>query len=177
MPALRSDCGLSRIVVSVCPAKYRDAATSRRFMTPRATLQALLAALCLLVCERGATGGARAAEEAQPILVFDAASLADVVEFLGRSFTGTSHVPVKSSPAACSALAKQIEAGAAADVFFSADREWMDYLDQKKLLKPGTRHNVVGNALVLIAPAHSTVPIKLKQGVDFGADKIATGAP
>jgi molybdate transport system substrate-binding protein len=53
----------------------------------------------------------------------------------------------------------------------------MDYLDQKKLLKPGSRHDVVGNALVLIAPADSTVAIKLKKGVDFGSAKIATGDP
>jgi len=150
-------------------------------MTPRATLQALLAALCLLVCELGATGGARAAEEAQPILVFDAASLADVVEYLGRSFTGTSHVPVKSSPAASSALAKQIEAGAAADVFFSADREWMDYLDQRKLLRPGSRHDVARNRLVLIAPADSKVSVKIARGFDLlkalGDGKLATGDP
>jgi len=111
------------------------------------------------------------------VLVFDAASLTNVIDDLSKAFTAKTHVPVKSSPAASSALAKQIEAGAPADVFFSADLEWMDYLDKKKLLKPGTRHDVVGNALVLIAPADSTVAIKLGKGVDFGPGKIATGDP
>ena len=150
-------------------------------MTRRATLQGLLAGLCLLVYELGVTGSAQAAEEAQPILVFDAASLTDVVEDLGRSFAGKSHVPVKSSPAASSALAKQIEAGAAADVFFSADLEWMDYLDQRKLLLPGSRHDVVRNRLVLIAPADNKVSVKIAPGFDLlealGEGKLATGDP
>ena len=111
------------------------------------------------------------------VLVFDAASLTNVIDDLAKAFTDKTHVPVKSSPAASSALAKQIEAGAPADVFFSADLEWMDYLDQKKLLKPGTRHEVVGNSLVLIAPADRTVSLELRKGVEFGPGKIATGDP
>jgi len=134
-----------------------------------ARLFAWLLAACFI-------SGVAAADE-NPVLVFDAASLTNVIDDLSKAFTDMTHVPVKSSPAASSALAKQIEAGAPADVFFSADLEWMDYLDQKKLLKPGTRHNVVGNALVLIAPADSTVAVKLKKGVDFGSGKIATGDP
>jgi molybdate transport system substrate-binding protein len=134
-----------------------------------ARLFAWLLAACFI-------SGLAAADE-KPVLVFDAASLTNVIDDLSKAFTDMTHVPVKSSPAASSALAKQIEAGAPADVFFSADLEWMDYLDRKKLLKPGTRHNVVGNALVLIAPADSTVAVKLKKGVDFGSGKIATGDP
>jgi len=129
----------------------------------------LLAVACL-------ASGVAVADE-NPVLVFDAASLTNVIDDLSKAFTEKTHVPVKSSPAASSALAKQIEAGAPADVFFSADLEWMDYLEQKKLLKPGSRHNVVGNALVLIAPADSTVAIKLNRGVDLGSAKIATGDP
>jgi molybdate transport system substrate-binding protein len=120
--------------------------------------------------------GVAVADE-NPVLVFDAASLTNVIDDLSKAFTEKTHVPVKSAPAASSVLARQIEAGAPADVFFSADLAWMDYLDQKKLLKPGSRHDVVGNALVLIAPADSTVAIKLKKGVDFGSAKIATGDP
>jgi molybdate transport system substrate-binding protein len=150
-------------------------------MTKRATLQGLLAGICLFVYGLGAAGGAQAAGEAQPILVFDAASLTDVMEDLGRSFTGKSHLPVKSSPAASSVLAKQIEAGAAADVFFSADLEWMDYLEQRKLLRPGSRHDVVHNRLVLIAPADSKVSVKIAPGLDLlkalGDGKLATGDP
>lgn len=150
-------------------------------MSRRTTLRVLLAGLCVAICRFDTAGDAQAAEEAPPILVFDAASLADVVEDLGRSFTARSHVPVRSSPAASSALAKQIEAGAAADVFFSADLEWMDYLDQRKLLRPGSRRDVVGNRLVLIAPADSKVSVKIAPGFDLlkalGDGKLATGDP
>jgi molybdate transport system substrate-binding protein len=136
----------------------------------------LLAAACLV------GGGPATAADDSTILVFDAASLTNVLDDLSKAFTAKTRVPVKSSPAASSALAKQIEAGAPADVFFSADLEWMDYLEQRKLLKPGSRHDVVGNRLVLIAPADSAVAIKIEPGVDFGPalgpqGKLATGDP
>jgi molybdate transport system substrate-binding protein len=136
----------------------------------------LLAAACLI-------GSATVvAADDNTVLVFDAASLTNVLDDLSKAFTDKTHVPVKSSPAASSALAKQIEAGAPADVFFSADLEWMDYLDQRKLLKAGSRHDVVGNHLVLIAPADSKVALKIKKGVEFGPalgpqGKLATGDP
>lgn len=146
----------------------------RKHTLPR-LLGWLLTAACLL-------GGTGVAAEDSPILVFDAASLTDVVDDLAKAFSEKSHVPVKSSPAASSVLAKQIEAGAPADVFFSADLEWMDYLEQRKLLKPGSRHDVVGNRLVLIAPSDSKVDVKIREGVDFGPalgaqGKLATGDP
>jgi molybdate transport system substrate-binding protein len=111
-----------------------------------------------------------------------AASLTNVLDDLSKAFTEKTKLAVKSSLAASSVLAKQIEAGAPADVFFSADLEWMDYLEQRKLLKSGSRHDVVGNRLVLIAPADSTVSVKIRKGVDFGPalgpqGKLATGDP
>jgi len=137
--------------------------------------------LLMAVC---ATAGnaAVATEDSGTVLVFGAASLTNVLDDLGKAFTEKTKVPVKSSLAASSVLAKQIEAGAPADVFFSADLEWMDYLQQRKLLKPGSRHDVVGNSLVLIAPADSTVTVKIEKGVDLGAalgpqGKLATGDP
>jgi molybdate transport system substrate-binding protein len=145
------------------------------------TIRTLLAALCAVACGLFTGPAARAAEGPRSILVFDAASLTDVVEDLGRAFSQQAHVQVKSSPAASSALAKQIEAGAAADVFFSADLEWMDYLEQRKLLRPGSRHDVVRNRLVLIAPADSKVSLKIAPGFDLlqglGDGKLATGDP
>jgi len=143
----------------------------------RKSLFAWLLAAVFLAC-----GGMAVAADDSGLLVFDAASLTNVIDDLSKAFTQKTHVPVKSSPAASSALAKQIEAGAPADVFFSADLEWMDYLDQRKLLKPGSRHDVVGNRLVLIAPADSKVDLKIKKGVDFGPalgpqGKLATGDP
>ena len=124
---------------------------------------------------------ATAAADSQTVLVFAAASLTDVLDELGKAFTAETHIQVKSSLAASSALAKQIEAGAPADVFFSADLEWMDYLDQRKLLEPGSRHDVVFNRLVLIAPADSKVSVKIAPGFDvlkaLGDGKLATGDP
>lgn len=145
-------------------------------MRVRTLLAWLFAAAC------GVAGSSvRAAEDVQPVLVFDAASLTDVVEELGKGFTGRSHVPVKSSPGASSALARQVEAGAAADVFFSADLEWMDYLERRKLLRPGSRHEVVRNRLVLIAPADSRVSVKIAPGFALlealGDGRLATGDP
>ena len=122
-----------------------------------------------------------AADEPKAVLVFAASSLTNVVDELDQAFTAQTHVQVKASYAASSVLAKQIEAGAPADVFFSADTDWVDYLDQRKLLKPGTRHNVVGNRLVLIAPGDSKVQVKIAPHFDLagalGDGKLATGDP
>ena len=135
--------------------------------------------LLIISCFSAST---RAAEDTTPVLVFGAASLTNVLDDLSQAFTASTKIQVKDSYAASSVLAKQIEAGAPADVFFSADLEWMDYLDQHKLIKAGSRHDVVGNKLVLIAPADSKVAIKLTAGVDLksalGAEgKLATGDP
>ncbi|WP_348226145.1 molybdate ABC transporter substrate-binding protein, partial [Salmonella enterica] len=68
---------------------------------------------------------------------------------------------VKLSFAASSALAKQIESGAQVDVFLSADQEWMDYLDRKRLIDESTRKDLLGNRLVLVAPHESKAQLKL----------------
>jgi molybdate transport system substrate-binding protein len=130
-----------------------------------------------------AAGGEVAARPTpEPLLVFAAASLTDALGEVDRAFTARTHIEVRASFAASSVLAKQIEAGAPADVFFSADLDWMDYLDARKLLRPGSRHDVVSNRLVLIAAADSGVSLKLAHGVDFGPalgpdGKLATGDP
>jgi molybdate transport system substrate-binding protein len=145
----------------------------------RSAIRTLLACFCVLTCSVRIAG---AADEPRAVLVFDAASLTDVVDELGRVFAARSpQVQVKSSPAASSVLAKQIEAGALADVFFAADRDWMDYLEQRNLLRAGSRHDVVSNRLVLIAPANSPVSLKIAPGFDLlkalGDGKLATGDP
>jgi molybdate transport system substrate-binding protein len=145
-------------------------------------MRSALAAWLLAVTLLAGGGSAAAADDSQTVLVFGAASLTNVLDDLSQAFTAKTKVPVKASYAASSVLAKQIEAGAPADVFFSADLEWADYLEQRKLLKPGSRHDVVGNRLVLIAPADSTVTLKIAQGMDFGPalgpqGKLATGDP
>ena len=91
------------------------------------------------------------AEEAGPV-VFAAASLKNALDAVNAAWTGETGKSAVISYAASSALAKQIEAGAPADVFFSADLDWMDHLAEKGLIKAGTRQELLGNAIVLIAP-------------------------
>jgi molybdate transport system substrate-binding protein len=142
--------------------------------------RSLLAWVFILASATGASVAA-AADAGKTVLVFGAASLTDVLDELGHAFTTQSQIEVKSSLAASSVLAKQIEAGAPADLFFSADLDWMDYLQQRNLLRPGSRHDVVLNRLVLIAPADSKVSLKIAPGFGLlkalGDGKLATGDP
>src|SRR5215467_13758893 len=92
---------------------------------------------------------ARAQE--QCITVFAAASMKNALDEVDAAFTKKTGIKVVASYAASSALIKQIEQGAPADVFVSADLQWMDYGAQKKLIKDDTRINLLGNKLVLIA--------------------------
>jgi molybdate transport system substrate-binding protein len=123
------------------------------------------------------------ARDPQPpaLLVFAAASLTNVLEELSAEWTRQSGVPVKLSFAASSVLARQIEAGSPADVFMPADQDWMNYLAQRRLIDAASRRDLVGNSLVLIAPADSKVTITLARGVDLGAalgnGRLATGDP
>jgi molybdate transport system substrate-binding protein len=124
------------------------------------------------------------ASEAQrePLIVFAAASLTDTLQQIGPLYTAHSKVPVKFSFAASSALAKQIESGAKVDAFFSADQDWMNYLQERKLIQVETRRDLLGNRLALIAPANSKVTLKLARGAPLlaalGANgRLATGDP
>jgi molybdate transport system substrate-binding protein len=98
------------------------------------------------------------------LLVFAAASLTNVLGDLARDWEKSSGVKVKLSFAASSALARQIEAGAEAHAFVSADQEWMDYLATRNLIDETTRRDLVGNSLVLIAPADSTLQLQIVPG-------------
>jgi molybdate transport system substrate-binding protein len=111
----------------------------------------LFAVLALLVAGTGLATAARADD----VVVFAAASLKDSLDAVNADWQKATGKHATISYAASSALAKQIEAAAPADVFISADLDWMDYLDKKNLIAPGTRHNLLGNVLVLIAPADS----------------------
>ncbi|MBB6092145.1 molybdenum ABC transporter molybdate-binding protein [Povalibacter uvarum] len=124
-----------------------------------------------------------AAEQArEPLLVFAAASLTDSLQKISDAYTQSTGVPVKLSFAASSALAKQIESGARVDVFVSADQEWMDYLDSRGFIKAGSRSDLLGNRLVLIAPGDSSAAIKLVPGAPIIAvlgerGRLAVGDP
>jgi molybdate transport system substrate-binding protein len=102
------------------------------------------------------------------ITVFAAASLRNALDEVDAAFTMHSGIGVTASYAASSALAKQVEQGAPADVFLSADAEWMDYLAARKLISPGTRVDLLGNALVLIAAKDSKIGhIDIAPGFDL----------
>ena len=107
---------------------------------------------------------------AQNLTVLAAASLKEALDNVSAQFQRTGGGKVAVAYAASSALAKQIENGAPADVFISADLDWMDYVDQRKLLRAGTRANLLRNRLVLIAPADSKVQVEVKPG--FALDKL-----
>lgn len=104
----------------------------------------------------------------EQITVFAAASLKNALDDTNAAFTKATGVKVTASYAASSALAKQIEQSAPADVFISADLQWMDYLAERKLIKPDTRVNLLGNKLVLIAPADSNItPVTIGPGFNI----------
>lgn len=117
-------------------------------------MRAVIAALLIAI----ATPVALAQER---ILVFAAASLKNTLDEVNAAYDAHAKTRTVASYAASSALAKQIESGAPAHVFISADLDWMDYVEKKRLIRTGTRRNLLANRLVLVAPADS----KLKTAI------------
>ena len=116
------------------------------------------------------------------LTVFAAASLTDVLDKVGKVFTADAQIQVRFSFAASSALARQIESGAPADAFVSADQEWMNYLQARNLIAPATRSDIVSNSLVLVAPVDSAVQLRIEPGFALAAalgdkGRLATGDP
>jgi len=114
------------------------------------------------------------------VTVFAAASMKNALDDIDAAFTKQTGIKVVASYDGSSALMKQIEAGAPADVFVSADLKWMDYGSQKKLIKDDTRVDLLGNVLVLIAPKDSKIDhVAIGPGFDLaklaGDGKVATG--
>jgi molybdate transport system substrate-binding protein len=121
----------------------------------------LLRAGVLLLAATGAC--VAQAADTTPVTVFAAASLKESMDQAAALYQKTTGTPITVSYAASSALAKQIEQGAPADVFISADLEWMDYLQQRTLIDTASRRSLLGNALVLVAPTSSTARFKVTQ--------------
>lgn len=111
--------------------------------------------LCLLLLNAPA--------RAQDLLIFAAASLKTALDEIHAG------QPVKASYAASSALARQIEAGAPADIFISADLDWMHYAQQRNLIRNASRTNLLGNRLSLVAPAASKATVTLNAAADLSA--------
>jgi len=96
------------------------------------------------------------------LVLFAAASLKESLDEVNRLYANARGDKPLASYAASSALAKQIEAGAPADVFFSADLDWMDYLASRQLIKPDTRSQLLGNKIVLIAAKDSKINLRIE---------------
>jgi molybdate transport system substrate-binding protein len=112
---------------------------------------------------------APAAQADDEVIVFAAASLKNALDAVNTACQPEVGEAAKISYAASSALAKQIEEGAPADVFISADLDWMKYLSEKKLTKIDTEVQLLGNRIVLVAPKDSKAEVKLEKGADLAA--------
>lgn len=145
----------------------------------RISRRAALALFTALVLAFSSVAGTVRAED---LTVFAAASLTNAMEDLGKLYGERTGETVRFSFAASSALARQVESGAPAAIFVSADEAWMDYLAERNLIVPATRISLIGNQLVLIAPTASPITaVELIPGVDLasliGDGRLATGDP
>ena len=139
-----------------------------------------LAGLFLAFAISLATIPASAAAQEKALTVFAAASMKNALDEIDAAYTAKSGVKITVSYAASSALAKQIEQGAPADVFISADTDWMDYAIGKRAISEPTRVNLLGNSIVLIAPRDSKIDhVNIGAGFDLaklaGDGRVATG--
>jgi molybdate transport system substrate-binding protein len=142
------------------------------------TRKSILAAIAATIAITAVPFAVQAQDKS--ITVFAAASMKNALDDVDAAFTKQSGIKVVASYDASSALMKQIEGGAPADAFVSADLKWMDYGAQKKLIKDDTRVNLLGNTLVLIAPKDSKIDhVTIMPGFDLaklaGDGRIATG--
>ena len=117
----------------------------------------------------------------EKVTVFAAASMKNALDAANAAWTAETSKETVVSYAASSALAKQIESGAPADIFISADLDWMKYLADKNLVKTDTQTKLLGNRIVLVAPREGAQPVEIGQGFDLSAllgdGKLAMGAP
>lgn len=146
--------------------------------SPREALFSRLpAALACLLLFLPCTG----AKATESLTVYAAASLTEVMETVGARWAATGKPAPRLVFASSALLARQIEAGARADLFVSADEEWMDYLAARALVEVRTRRTIAGNSLVLIAPADSGLQLQIAPGFPLaaalGEGRLALGDP
>lgn len=143
-------------------------------LTRVASTAVLVSAACLAAPASFAQTGA-------PVTVFAAASLKNALDEAVSIHGQRTGTRVTVSYAASSALARQIEAGAPADLFISADLDWMDHLQTRQLIRPATRVNLLGNRLVLIAPSDSKTGLAVERGMPLaralGDGRLAVADP
>lgn len=119
------------------------------------------------------------AQAAEPPTVFAAASLKNALDDIAGSYAREGKPAPRISYAASNTLAKQIEQGAPADLFFSADLDWMDHLAKQNLIRPDSRVSLLANSIVLIAPKDSRAEVRMGPGLDLagalGQGRLAMG--
>jgi molybdate transport system substrate-binding protein len=142
------------------------------------TMRTLLASIALAM---SVFSGVSSPAAGEPVSVFAAASLKEAMDEQAMRFEANTGNKVVVSYGGSNALAKQIDAGAPADVFVSADLDWMDYLEQRTRLVSGSRANLLHNDLVLIAPATSKTRLQIAPNFDLaaalGGEKLAMANP
>ncbi len=115
------------------------------------------------------------------VTVFAAASLKEALDAAAKGFESATSHKASISYAGSNALARQIEKGAPADIFISADTDWIDYVEHRGLVAPGSRRNLVANELVLVAPARSALQLRLVPGANLaralGDKRLALANP
>jgi len=130
----------------------------------KSMLAALAAALVLASCSDPVP---QPPPEQVPPIVFAAASLTDVLRTVGDLYAAEGNPQPRFSFAGSSALAKQLEQGAEADIFISADEAWMDYSAERSLIDPASRLTLLTNELVLVAPPGAPITLDLASGMDL----------
>ena len=150
----------------------RASARNRAFRGPKEIFHAVFGASNFLATGRGDRNRLRTCPLLCPgtvkgLVIFAAASLKDALDTVNAAWVKNGGKQAVISYAASSTLAKQIEEGAPADIFISADEDWMNYLADKKLIDDSTRIDLLGNDLVLIAPKDSTATTEIAPSFDL----------
>jgi molybdate transport system substrate-binding protein len=165
------------------PLQYSQPQDSGMNRTIRATAYtlALIVTFASLARAQDARPADATSVETKPVVVFAAASLKNALDTIAKAWEQNGAGKVTLSFAASSAIAKQIESGAPADLFISADLKWMDWLAERKLIGADSRKNLLANTLVLIAPKDSTQTLKIEKGfalaAALGENRLAMGDP
>lgn len=129
------------------------------------------------------SGAAMAAMQvqAQDVTLYGAVSTTNAMEELAKQYEEEGHGKVTLSMGATSTMARQVERGAPADIYFSADEGWMDYLEERDVIDPETRTQIVRNTLAIIQPAGGSFDVEIEPGFDLygalGGGRLAVGDP
>ena len=166
--------GLARQAVTAAPGGRRGGGTQ---VTPTGRTRPMRGLLAILAFLAAASANAQ-----DTLLVFAAASLRESLDAVNAAWVQQGGAKPVASYAASSALARQLEGGAPAQVFISADLDWMDYAEKRNLIQPATRRNILGNKLVLVAPAASKAQAQIAPGFPLAqllgpSGRLALGDP